>query len=510
MIRATAAEELSRGDVRQFASLLASRKWTIVGVTGIVLGAVLLLSFRQTPVYASKASVLVEFPSSNTSPTGPNMSTEKQIASSTAVADMVIKSLHVAAKPDQVLAALSVNVPVDSEVLEFTYSDHRPQIAQRRADAFAEAYLEFRRQQLLDELVGSERFIQDRIRSLTAQLGTIQKEAARQKDPGPETVLRAEASSIITQIGILQTKLTDLTPSDGVLPGKMLEPAVLPLSPSSPNFVVNSFLGIMGGLMFGVFAAMLREHTDDSLRGRQDLELQMGTPVLAAIPSLRGLNGLARSQLVTLNQPDTIAGEAFRQLRARFGLAAGQQGAKSVLVTSCGEKEGKTFTVANLGVALARSGKRVILVSTDFRQPRLEQLFGLSASAGLADVLLGNDTLKTVIQDVGLKNLAIIPTGSIPDNPAELLASGMLPTIIRELHPLVDFILVDCAPLLPVADASVVAVACDAVLFVADARSATRARLSDARQQMERMHANVLGAVLVKASAGDVSASPYH
>jgi capsular exopolysaccharide synthesis family protein len=494
------AQEPSAEDIRQLGSLLWTRKWTVIGVAGVVFFASLVVSSIQRPVYASKASVLVESPPDSSPQDAPNMSTEKQVATSPAVAAIVINALHLAQSPHDVLQGLSVDVPVDSDVLVFKYSDKQRRVAQLRVQAFADGYLKFRQQQLVSEREGSQQSIQDRIGALTANLGTVERQVEQQQDPGKATVLRAHATSIITQIGILQQKLADLASAQSASAGTILEPAALPRGRANPNLLVIGFLAILAGLMLGVLAAVVRERTDDRLRGREDLEFRAGAPVLGSVPILRVLNGSA-GELVTMQRPDSIAAEAFRQLRANVAVAAEQSGAKSLLITSCGGREGKTFTVANLGVALAKIGKRVILVSTDFQKPRLEELFGVFPQHGLADLLSENAPPATpaLVHHVGIKNLAVVSVGSVGNDSAELLASNKVSTFIQDLRSLSDFVLVDCAPLLPVADAAAVALACDAVLLVADSRFATRSQVSEARNQLDSMRATVLGAVLLKA-----------
>jgi polysaccharide biosynthesis transport protein len=179
-------------------------------------------------------------------------------------------------------------------------------------------------------------------------------------------------------------------------------------------------------------------------------------------------------------------------------VAAMMSDAKSILVTSCRKGEGPVAsTVANLGVVLAGAGQSVVLVSADLGDPRLEQLFGVRASVGLADLLMGKAALSDVMRPTGIQGLVIVPSGNASLGKGELEGPRM-PAAIRDLRQLADFVLIEAAPLLPIPDAAVLASACDGALLVVDGRSTTRRDVKDARRQLVRANAALLGAVLVK------------
>lgn len=511
---ASAVKEPFAVDLRRFGSLLQTRKWTIIAVTAAVLGTALLFSFRQTPVYVSQATVLVQVQPGENAPDGPNMATEKRIASSAAVAKLVLARLQLPVSPEALLRGLSVDVPVDTEILNFTYSAPVPEVAQQRTEMFAQAYLAYRQQKLGDDVLASERSLQDQINSLNGRLATLQKKAAAQTNDVDKRVLEGQANLLYTQISNLYLKRAELVRAQQAPPGRILADAQVPTSPSRPKHLVNGSLGFLLGVLLGLGAAILREYADDHLRGSDDFESQVGTPVLGAIPAVPALRGAPGEDLVTIQQPDSAATEAFRHLRANFVVAAASCDAKAILVTSPGEGEGKTFITANLGIVLAKSGCSVILLSADMRRPRLEQLFGISARLGLADLLKDKVVLRSITDDAGamwsvMQNLMVLPVGSTDDDPTELLGSSDMTELIRSLRHLVDFVLIDATPLLPVADAAALVPACDAVFMVADARSATRADVLEARQHLERMHATMLGAVLINARDGGPKTYPH-
>jgi polysaccharide biosynthesis transport protein len=508
-------------DLRRFGSLLRARKWTIVVVTAAVLGTALLFSFRQTPIYVSQASVLVEVQPGENAPDGPNMATEKRVASSAAVAKLVLTRLHLPGEqPQALLRALSVDVPVDTEILDFSYSAPVPEVAQQRAELFAESYLDYRQQRLGDDVLATQRSLQDQIDILNKRQDALQKKAAAEANEITRRVLESQANLLYSQINNLYQKRAELVRAQEAPPGKILADAQVPRAPARPNHLVNGSLGLVLGLVLGLAAAILREHADDHLRGSADLETQVGMPVLGAIPPIAMRNGHPGGELVTIQQPDSAAAEAFRHLRVNFVVAAASRGAKTVLVTSASEGEGKTFTTANLGIVLAKSGCTVILISADMRRPRLEQVLGIPpARSGLADFLRDRVVLRDIQSDQPvamwsvmhnvMHNLMVLPVGPTDGDPTDLLGSSDVTEFIQSLRNLADYVLIDAAPLLPAADAAALVPACDAVLMVANARSATRADVTDAHQQLEKMHATTLGAVLISARDGGPKRYPH-
>ncbi|MFN2589242.1 MAG: polysaccharide biosynthesis tyrosine autokinase [Actinomycetota bacterium] len=489
-------------------SILSIRKWTVIGVAAVTVGVAMFLSFRQTPIYESTASVLVR---TNGQAEGPveqaNMATERRLAESTAVARVARDRLGLAISLRELLADLSVEVPVDTELLEFHYSDPRPAEAQRRAQGFANAYLTYRREQALAEERAAERSIQTQIVGLNQRLATVQGEIAATDDSEEEAALQAEANSLITQIAILQQRLAGQGGAD-VAAGAVVERAEVPQSPAHPNHVVDGVLGLLAGLVLGAGAALAQDYADDRIRDREEFEGRIGTAVLGAIPTVKGL-GSATEHLVATGR-DVAAGEAFRRLRTNLMFSAMQLDAKVVLVTSAKEREGKTFTAANLGAALATAGKSVVLVSADLRRPRLEEIFGLPKEFGLVDVLMQLASPRSALQPTGIENLLLLPSGPAPSNPAELLGSSTMSSMLAELRHFADFVLLDSAPLLPVTDAAVLVPSSDAVLYVADARSATRGDIKEARRQLERVDARVIGAALLNAPPETFAAYGYY
>jgi capsular exopolysaccharide synthesis family protein len=192
-----------------------------------------------------------------------------------------------------------------------------------------------------------------------------------------------------------------------------------------------------------------------------------------------------------------VAGEAYRSLRTSLQFAALDGLARVILVTSASAGEGKSATVANLGVVLTTAGERVAIVSCDLRRPRLAQFFGLDEQVGLTTVLLGRCPLGDALQPVpGIDGLTILPTGEQPSDPTGVLGSDQLTWVLGQLSKMFDRVLVDSPPLLPVTDAVILSQAVDTTLLVV-AAGQTRARdLRRASEALSLVHAKTIGVVL--------------
>jgi capsular exopolysaccharide synthesis family protein len=211
----------------------------------------------------------------------------------------------------------------------------------------------------------------------------------------------------------------------------------------------------------------------------------------------------------------SVAGEAYRVLPTNLVAAVAREGLKSILITSPDHREGKTTTSANLGIALAQAGKRVILVSADLRRPRLHEFFRIPRGPGLSEVLRGKEAVGRAVRSFDssisahVQNLRVLPSGGAVDNPAELLASGTMTKVLEALEGEADLVVVDVPPLLPVSDAVSLAPQVDGVLLVVGPKSTTSISLASCRKQVDNVGARFLGVVLNDLERGMVQSYGY-
>jgi capsular exopolysaccharide synthesis family protein len=204
-----------------------------------------------------------------------------------------------------------------------------------------------------------------------------------------------------------------------------------------------------------------------------------------------------RPLVVSVAQPTSPAAEAYRSLRTSIQFSRQERQLRSLVVTSPTAAEGKTATLANLGVILAQAGERVVLVSCDLRRPRLEAFFGISAEGGMTTVLLGEQSLDQVLQQPDSRQtLWLVPAGPVPHNPAELLSGPTAQRIFTALRDRFDLVLIDSPPVLPVTDAVVLAKQADATLMVAAVGRTRRTDMQRATEKLALVNAGILGIVL--------------
>ena len=209
--------------------------------------------------------------------------------------------------------------------------------------------------------------------------------------------------------------------------------------------------------------------------------------------------GAPASALVTLAAPRSPAAEAYRTLRTNLQFSALDRATRVVLVTSASPGEGKSTVLANLAVVAGETGARVIAVDTDLRRPRLHEMFGVARSPGFSDAVLEGPGGRPPLQETSAPNVRVLASGTPPPNPAEVLASQRGAALIALLADDADLVLLDSPPIGPLADAAVLAGRADGVVLVIRSGKTARSAVSQARAQLERIGARLLGAVLNEA-----------
>jgi len=497
-----------RPDLREALAVVWLRKWSILVIALLTFGVALLVSSRRTPIYESQARILVTPVDNIGADSGalstPNLATESELVASVAVAEIVATNLNIPGPPRDLLGNLSVDNPTDTEILAVAYRDLSPLQAQRRAMGFAEAYLQYREETASQAILKSAEAIQAEIAVLTQQLQTTQRRLQGMSATDPQRdSLEAEASLLRTNI--LQRQLDQASLPREVTVGRIIQPAPLPSSPVSPNHVVNGAFGLVAGLALGIGLAFLRDRLSERLRSSEEAEIYLEAPVLGAIPRAPAWRRRKEAFLVSTVQWRSSTAEAYRVLRTNVLSAAAAFGVKSIAVTSAYGGEGKSATTANLGVVLARAGKRVSLVSADLRRPRLHEFFESEGWPGLIEVLAGRASLADALQEITLPThgfdaatarLRLLPSGRVPEDPSELLTSETMAKVLRDLENVSDLVLIDLPPLLPVTDALLVASLTKSVLLVVGPKAGTRSAITAARQKLDRVGARILGGVL--------------
>lgn len=193
--------------------------------------------------------------------------------------------------------------------------------------------------------------------------------------------------------------------------------------------------------------------------------------------------------------------EVYRTIRTNIQFLANIRDAKTILVTSAKPEEGKSTVLSNLGIVFAQSGKRVLLIDGDLRKPTLHQLFKLSNLNGLSNYLIGQCTAQECIMSTNVEDLFVLPSGTIPPNPSELLASPKFKERLRELEMMFDHVFIDSPPVLSVADPLVLTQVVDGVIFLINAKRTTIPIARKALKTLQHLDAKVLGILANRISA---------
>jgi polysaccharide biosynthesis transport protein len=503
-------------DLQAYIAVLRSRKSQIGLVTLVVLAATLAFSLQQTKIYEGEAKVLVRpvltSPNQVAPPVEPNLDTESQLVQSQAVANLVRNRLDLERPDDDLLQNVKVNVVADTEVLVVRFDDPDPSTAAKLANAFAAAYTQFRSKQSSQQIVAAIASLNRKIVDTQSQVADVERKLKAAGDPATQARLSGQRDSFIAELGVLRQRLIDLQSAASLNQdaAAVVERAEVPTTPASPQIIRNAILAFIAGLILGVGIAFLRERLDDRLRGRGDLEEQSSAPVLAVIPKVDTWRERDEPKLITLAEAKSAASEAYRTLRTSVMFAASQKGLKALMVTSPGPGEGKTTTAANLAVVLAQADKRVILVSADLRKPRIHRFFGLSNKRGLVNVLAGETQVGQVLQAPEVAGLRLLGAGPSSGRPAEWLQSERMGELLGTLRDQADFVIIDAAPILVVADPLALAPMVDGVLFVADAEDTSRHAVERAREHLDQVGAKIIGCVLNDFDPGKArSYEPY-
>jgi capsular exopolysaccharide synthesis family protein len=284
-----------------------------------------------------------------------------------------------------------------------------------------------------------------------------------------------------------------------------LQPAQVPTVAVAPNMQLSLVLGGIIGLAAGIGVALLRATLDQRVRTASDVEAAIAVPVLGQIPLDPDTPD---HPLAVSSSPRGVRAEAFRALRTnvRFLFSEGQG---VFVITSSGPGEGKSTTAGNLALSFADAGHRVALVDGDLRLPRVAEYFGIEGGIGLSDVLAGRVELNDVLQRWGRSALFLLPSGTVPPNPAELLGSRAMEQLVEALTAAFDVVIIDAPPLLLVTDAAVIARVATGAILVAASGSTHATRLADAAKSIEAVDARVLGSVITKVPTRGVEKNPY-
>ncbi len=279
----------------------------------------------------------------------------------------------------------------------------------------------------------------------------------------------------------------------------IIDPAILPDRPVSPKKPRNLALGVIVGLLVGIGLAFFQDYLDDTIKDPDSAKRELGWPLLAAIPFIpRKESGKEGNQdtLVSHHDPKSPVAEAFRSLRTGIHFSSITRKRQVLLVTSTFPGEGKTTIVSNLAAILSQTGARVLLMDCDLRKPSLHELFGHGKTPGLTELLAGDTMIDAAIRQTGIPGFDMISAGTIPPNPAELLGSEKMRTLVKTLRTRYEHILIDAPPTLAVTDAPLLTSMSDIAVVVVEAGRVPVKAAQRMRETLATVGAPVAGIVM--------------
>ncbi|MGA2265329.1 MAG: polysaccharide biosynthesis tyrosine autokinase [Phycisphaerae bacterium] len=323
------------------------------------------------------------------------------------------------------------------------------------------------------------------LRDLQANLSTVQALAAKEE-------------TLNENIKRIDGRLLDLNllSKGGERTISIAARATIPKDMSFPQWQIMMPAGIILGLMIGLGLAFLLEMMDTSIKSPSDISRRVDLPMLGMVPHAEDLDDeIGDLRLAFRTHPASLFCEAFRHIHTCLLFSGPASQRRTVLIASATPLDGRTTVALNLATAAARTGRRVLVVDTNFRQPMISQLFAQPAQEGISSALVGRKSWRDLVVEVE-SNLFVLPAGTLPPNPAELLASDQMRTVIAEMSAEYDQILFDSAPCLVVTDAVGLSTMVDGVVLVVRAGANTHGIVLRARDMLLRVGAHILGVVL--------------
>jgi capsular exopolysaccharide synthesis family protein len=523
-------------DLRNYWHLL--RKWSWLIVVGALLsgGSAFVVSRNMTPVYAATTTLLVTPGSAQALDNYSSLiaserlaQTYAQLLQSAPILEETYQRLQSqsvadpeasipASGPNDHISSVSAQPVRETQLLRVTVTGTDPDLITIAANTLVEVFIQWQAEvqraryaeskaNLATEMEQAQSSIQEteeRIQTLQAggesvdedELIRLQDQLARYRNSYSALL------SSYSNIGLAEAN------SGATV--TVVSAAARPTAPFRPQVVRTTLLAVAVGSLLAVGVAFLIEYLDDTVKIPQDLQ-PMGLTVLAMVQRVNQDGRNSMPQLYAVNQPKSLAAEAYRTLRTNLQFSSLDRPLRSLVVTSAVATEGKTTTAANLAVVMAQAGKRVVLVDGDLRRPSTHRLFDLSNEAGLTTALVEDlDALGGFLQATEVENLRVLAAGPVPPNPQELLGSQRMEDLLHKLEEEADVIVLDTPPILVVADASVLSARTDGVLVVVNTGRTRRAAVQQAVDGLRQVGAQLLGCVLNMVSTRGGRSSHYY
>jgi capsular exopolysaccharide synthesis family protein len=503
-------------ETSEYIDVIRVRKWLIIWTAIIVTLGATAISALQPATYEGTATLLYSQRNTGAAVLGMaqpqssnfpdiELSTQIGLIQQPAVVEEVIHKLGLSTTVDKLLQTLTVSADGQTQLITITATGNTPEAAAGIADALANSYAGWSRTQNQKSIQAALDAVQANIASTQSQSATLQATVASQPTAANQAALLAANTRLSTLSDNAQHLIIAKTLETGSV--DIVTPGTADPIPVSPKPVRNGALGLALGLGLGLGMAFLTNILDSTVKSSEEASNLYGAPVIGQIVEEKRAPGTPQLPII-LAEPGSQAAESYRGLRNNIEFINFDRSIKTLLVTSSVSGEGKSTVAANMATAMARAGWKVVLLVIDFRRAAAEETFGMERSPGLSEVLAGSARLESVVLRP-IQGLRLIPSGSTPPNPNELLGSRAMLRLLAALGESADLIIVDTPPLLAVADAATVARFSDAAVLVTRDGITTRDAARKARQQLDRVGERIIGVVVTGVKESSAERSNY-
>ena len=488
---------------RDFLSVLRRYRWSVLLATLSTLGVALLFSFAETPMYRADAALLVRPIGTGAQEGAVNMITEEEVIQSNVIGDRAAALLGGDVAGSALVVGLDASAVEDTEVLEISYTADSREKARERTEAFVQAYLDHRQEQRDRAVEQVRAAIQEELDALDQSLTEVRAELANAPE-AEQGELQAQVNQISGRIVERRLALTEARATGAV--SEVLRSAAVEPGAVSPDLIMDGIIGLVLGLLLGLSTAVLRDQLDDRVRDLADVSRVLDTPAAFSVPRHRTLAPYDDVLAARSSLPDKAL-EAYRALAIDVATTMRHTGHRSLLVTGAHRGAGASTLAIQLAITLARSGRLVLLVSADIRDPSVEEQLGVRGAPGLVDVLERRVGPADAVMRTSIPRLYVMPAGSDELRAPELLASQRMELIVPLLEDAADIVLYDTPPVGERADALAAAGAVGRALVVAGT-DVTRPVLDYTARQLRQVGAEIVGGVITGTDSSWLPGAP--
>jgi succinoglycan biosynthesis transport protein ExoP len=491
--------------IRETLYLFWSWAWLIF-LVGILAGVVtLIVSLRTVPIYETSTRLLVSDPPAMRSIDYTGIVNSQTVTRTYAemllerpVLQGVIDQLGLSTTPEDLKKTIIVEPVRDTQLLVVRVEHPSPALAADIANTIARVFTDRIRELQAQRYAASRENLAKQVSDMEGQIDATNQQLANGTNPDQQLQLEARLteyqrlySNLVTNYE--QVRLAEAQTSTNVV---VSEPATIPAIPVRPQTMRNTLLAVLAGMLLAGGTVFIRDAMDDTIKNPEELRRLFDLPILGMIAWHKPTD----EKPISLIQPRSPVTESFRALRTNTLFAGVDNPLRRVMVTSATPQEGKTTVTANLAVVLAQGENKVAVIDADLRRPRLHRKFGFYNQVGLSDLFLVMRPLEGFPQGAikfsETARLAVVTSGRLPPNPAELLTSQKMGQFLEMLNQEYDLVLIDTPPVLSVTDAVALAPCVDGVILVTRPGVTKMRDFRLAVEQLKSVGARVLGVVL--------------